>query len=618
MTLRGDSIAALLLGLITGLHAADRAEKPNVLLIYTDDHGWADLGLQGADPDIRTPHLDQLAKDGVRFTRGFVSAPQCVPSRAGVITGRYQQRFGVEDNRKGPLPLSERTIAELLKPAGYLSGWVGKSHLDIDSRDGVPKTARIRRDHLPHRQGFDEYFRGEMQTYFASHDLNGTALPNPPQVVNETGFRVDVQTQAALSFLDRRAASPGQPWFLYLAWYAPHVPLESPEPWFSRTPAQLPQERRQALAMIAAMDDGLGKIRAKLKAMGAARDTLIFFIGDNGAPLKQGAWNGSINLPLTGEKGMLTDGGVRTPFVAAWPGTIPAGQVYEHPVSALDVAATAVAQASLPTDDQLDGVNLLPYLTGENDDPPHDLLYWRWRSQAAVLRMPWKLIQLGNHEQYLFDVTEPDGELKNLLEQHPQIAADLESRLSTWSKGLNPPGPPEANNDQDNLFFAAHVDKSIEQVMKRRAAGRPSASAGPAELQGWVCRNGGLAVRDGALEMTPSADLKPNLRPFLTRSQLNLRGQVTAVLRVQSEHAGDGLASVTWRTASASFEPQQSAILPWPSGSEFDEVRVVLPEQEPIIHVRINPPRGAGIVRVQSVRLESAGGRQQVFEFGTR
>ncbi|MFZ9091813.1 MAG: sulfatase-like hydrolase/transferase, partial [Planctomycetaceae bacterium] len=111
MTLRGDSIAALLLGLITGLHAADRAEKPNVLLIYTDDHGWADLGLQGADPDIRTPHLDQLAKDGVRFTRGFVSAPQCVPSRAGVITGRYQQRFGVEDNRKGPLPLSERTIA---------------------------------------------------------------------------------------------------------------------------------------------------------------------------------------------------------------------------------------------------------------------------------------------------------------------------------------------------------------------------------------------------------------------------------------------------------------------------------------------------------------------------
>jgi len=356
-------VTALLLALETGLHAVDAptsATRPNILLIYTDDHGWADMSLQGVDKDIRTPHLDQLAQDGVRFTRGYVTAPQCVPSRAGVITGRYQQRFGVEDNNKGPLPLSELTIAERLKPAGYTSGWVGKSHLDINSQRGVDKNSRILVDHLPHHQGFDEYFRGEMRDYYASHSLEGKPFADAPKLVHETRFRVEVQTEAALSFLDRRAAKPQQPWFLYLAWYAPHVPLESPEPWFSKTPVSLPKERRQALAMIAAMDDGLGRIREKLQAMDVEQNTLIFFIGDNGAPLKTGAWNGSLNLPLIGEKGMLTDGGVRVPFVAAWPGRIPAGQVVEHPVSSLDVAATAVALAGQPHDAKLDGVNLMP------------------------------------------------------------------------------------------------------------------------------------------------------------------------------------------------------------------------------------------------------------------
>lgn len=137
--------------------------KPNVLLIYTDDHGWADMGVQSVDPDICTPQFDQLARDGVRFTRGYVSALQCVPSRCGVITGRYQQRFGVEDNQKGPLPLSELTIADRLQTAGYISGWVGKSHLDVGGRKGDSKGSRILPDHLPHRRGFAEYFRGELR-----------------------------------------------------------------------------------------------------------------------------------------------------------------------------------------------------------------------------------------------------------------------------------------------------------------------------------------------------------------------------------------------------------------------------------------------------------------------
>jgi arylsulfatase A-like enzyme len=149
------------------------AGQPNILLIYSDDHGWADLGLQGVDPDIRTPNLDQLVRDGVRFERGYVSAPQCVPSRAGVITGRYQQRFGVEDNLKGPLPAGELTLAERLKAAGYLTGMSGKWHLDIGGEKGGPKAARLQVGSMPHRQGFDEYWRGELLQYYASHDLAG-------------------------------------------------------------------------------------------------------------------------------------------------------------------------------------------------------------------------------------------------------------------------------------------------------------------------------------------------------------------------------------------------------------------------------------------------------------
>lgn len=438
---------------------AQEPMKPNILLIYTDDHGWADLGTQGVDKDIRTPNLDQLARDGVRFTRGYVTAPQCVPSRAGVLTGRYQQRFGVEDNNKGPLPHSEVTIAERLKPAGYVSGFVGKSHLDIRIEQGAGRSARFLTDHLPHRMGFDEYFCGQMRRYHASHALDGKPFEKAPHLVADDRFRVIVQTEAALSFLERRAQEGAKPWFLYLAWFAPHTPLESPEPWFSRTPEHLPLERRQALAMIAAMDEGFGMIRAKLRDMGAEKNTLVFFIGDNGAPLKPGAWDGSLNYPLIGEKGMLTDGGIRVPFVAAWPSKIPAGQIHEHPVSSLDVAATANALAGLPLDEKLDGVNLLPFVTGADDSAPHEALYWRWRSQAAVLEFPWKLILLGNREKFLFDLRKPDGELaaNNQLARNPEIAARLEEKLKAWSSSLQPPGPPQPRNTEDDRFFDTHV-----------------------------------------------------------------------------------------------------------------------------------------------------------------
>ena len=609
--------AALLMPLAASLAADER--KPNILLIYSDDHGWADLGAQGVDKDIRTPNLDQLARDGVRFKRGYVSAPQCVPSRAGVLTGRYQQRFGVEDNNKGPLPLAELTIAERLKPAGYISGQVGKWHLDLGGDKAGEKAARIQSAHLPHGQGFDEYWCGSLRQYHASHDLKGQPLANAPQLVTDARFRVVVQTDAALSFLDRRAAKSEQPWFLYLAWFAPHVPLDSPEPWFSQTPAHLPKERRQALAMIAAMDDGLGRIRAKLKAMNAERDTLIVFIGDNGAPLKEGAWNGSLNLPLTGEKGMLTDGGLRVPFLAAWPGKVPAGQVFEHPVSSLDVAATVVALAGQPQDAKLDGVNLMPFVTGENKAAPHDALFWRWRSQAAVLEFPWKLIHLGTNETYLFNVTQPDGETKNLLAQNPAVAARLDAKLRTWAVTLQPPGPPERSNEQDKVFFAAHVDKTIEQATKRRAAAKPDAkSAAPAvdNLHGWVCRNGTLALKGGALLITPEAGAKA--APFLARAGLDLPGPVTATLRVRAKQGG--ASSIAWRTSEQKdCTAENTATFTWPTGADWQEVKVELPAKGHLIHLRISPARAGAAFEMQSIELSGRDSKPQVWNFsGTK
>lgn len=598
------SLAVVALAPFAALRAATR---PNVLLIYPDDHGWADLGAQGVDGDIRTPNLDQLARDGVRFARGYVSAPQCVPSRAGVLTGRYQQKFGVEDNKKGPLPLAELTIAERLKPAGYVSGQVGKWHLDRGENEEGDQSRKTPLTHFPHAQGFDEYWCGSMRQYQASHDLKGQPFADAPHVVSDHRFRVVVQTEAALSFLDRRAAKPEQPWFLYLAYFAPHVPLDSPEPWFSKTPTNLPKQRRQAMAMVAAMDEGVGQIRAKLKATGGATNTLIFFIGDNGAPLKDRAWNGSLNLALAGEKGMLTDGGVRTPFVAAWPGRIPAGQVYEHPVMNLDVAATAHALAGLPPDGQLDGVNLLPFVTGENGSAPHEALFWRWRSQASVLAFPWKLILLGDHERYLFNVASPGGETNNLIAKHPDIAARLSAKFATWSATLQPAGPPEPANEQDDMFFAAHVDKTVQHATQRRAAAKAEAPAG--SLQGWVCRNGTLALRDGALVI--AADTKA--QPFLTKAGLNLAGLVIAVLRIRSEQGGTG--SIAWRTADqADFVPDATAHFTLKSSPDWQDISAELPAKGRIIHLRIKPPPGRH-PQFARIELRPAQGALDVADF---
>jgi arylsulfatase A-like enzyme len=455
-------------------------ERPNVIVILTDDQGFADLGVQASLDDVKTPHLDALAQSGVRMSNGYVSAPQCTPSRAGLICGRYQNRFGLETNADGPLSLEERTIAERLIQAGYISGMVGKWHLDQRSRERlrmaqdrhllrelVATDARGRRiaadarrrdiadpRFLPAHQGFEEFFCGLEMRYVASHDLDGNSLAGKRNVILDGRFRVDVQTRAALSFIDRHAKDR---FFLFVSYYAPHVPLVAAPRYLERF-AHVREPRRTALAMISAMDDGVGKIVQKLRDQGLEQETLIFFLSDNGAPLQKGRWNGSKNDPLVGGKGMLTDGGIRVPFIATWPGMLPSGKVYEHPVISLDIASTMAAVAGLPYDERLDGVNLMPYLRGENNSAPHDALYWRWRSQAAIRAGRWKFLRLGADHRFLFDLEHPHGESRNVAVKHPMIAVQLERKLQQWSAQLVPAGLPTGVNPRDKKLFENHLD----------------------------------------------------------------------------------------------------------------------------------------------------------------
>jgi uncharacterized sulfatase len=437
-------------------------------------------------------------------------------------------------------------------------------------------------------------------------------------LVVDDRFRVVVQTDAAISFLNRRAAKPEQPWFMYLAWYTPHVPLDSPEPWYSKTPAHLPKERRQALSMIAAMDDGLGRIRSKLREMGQEKNTLVFFISDNGAPLG-GAWNGSLNMPMRGQKGMLSEGGIRVPFVCAWPGTIPPGQVYEQPVITLDVAATAMAAAAQPRDPALDGMNLIPYMTGVEKTAPTRTLYWRWGSQAAIQEYPNKLITLGDRESLLFDVTTPEGENRdrNLAQQRSEVAAHLGQKLRAWSEALSPAGLPTSLDKHHETLFSEH---EITSTGPHQQATAPAAQAAAPEgsIQGWLCRNGSISISGdsaalSALSVVSSAGTAPNAKVFLTNSNLELLPPIKVTLTVRSAKGGSG--SLNWRTKSRSFTAEQTAPLEWSASQEWSKLSTTIQDTEPVIHLRIHPPKACEKFEVQSIELRAKDGKTQSWHF---
>ncbi len=468
-----------------GPATSDAPAKPNIVLIFTDDQGYADLSAQGQVPDVRTPHLDRLAREGARMTAGYITAPQCSPSRAALLTGRYAQRFGLEHIGDCPLPLAEVTIAERLPAAGYVSGMVGKWHLapnvasrrwieanlpEEERRPGAPVRIPEAADlaYSPAAQGFDEYFCGTMLRYRANYDLQGNSLARDGEWITDHRFRVDVQTEAALAFIKRNHE---RPFFLYLAYFAPHVPLQATPEYLDRFPGPMPERRRHALAMLSAMDDGVGRIVAGLREYGLDEKTMIVFLSDNGAPLKlhkadavpvgsiTGDWDGSLNDPWLGEKGMLTEGGIRVPFIVHWKEAIPPGTVYEHPVSALDIAATAISAAGLPSDERLDGVDLVPFLTGRKPGLPHERLFWRFWGQAAVREGRWKYLYAGPSGRYLFDLETDACEKVNLIATHPEIAGRLARRLDEWAAELDPPGLPRHPLNAQEVIWYEHYLK---------------------------------------------------------------------------------------------------------------------------------------------------------------
>lgn len=415
---------------LCGTATAD--DRPNIVVIYTDDHGHADLSCQGVVDDIRTPNVDALAKSGLLARNGYSTAPQCIPSRAGLLVGKFQAKFGVEANGQTLAGFNrETTIAQRLQAAGYATAQFGKWHLG--------KGEEIT------KHGFKHVYNQNSGGNFAANiQMNGR--DREMGIVKPTAYHIDACSKAAAAIIDRYKDDP---FFLYVAYRAPHVPLDATRKYLDRFPGEMPERRRQALAMLSAVDDGVGLITETLAKHNLTEKTLIFYIGDNGAPLKihkldapggGPGWDGSLNDPLNGEKGMLAEGGVHVPFAVAWPGTIPAGQIYDHPISALDVAATAAALANIETrPGDLDGVNLIPFLSGQDKSAPHDALMWRWIAQSAIREGDWKLLRGGKRE-YLYNLKSDIEEKHNLASEHPEIAGQLREKLKTWSQTLDPPG----------------------------------------------------------------------------------------------------------------------------------------------------------------------------------
>ena len=464
-------------------------DRPNIIMLFADDWGYGDLGVFNNLSDVKTPHLDKLSERGVLFTDAYITAPQCSPSRAGLLTGRYQQRFGFDTIPDCPLPLDQSTVADRLKSEGYVTGMVGKWHLEPNplsvkwAREHQPddihgRRVSIRREltmpYLPQSRGFDEFFMGQRNRYWCNFDLTGRDLTRGGEFVDEARFRVDVQTDAGLAFIRRNRS---QPFFLYLAYYAPHVPLEAPEKYLDRFPGEMPQRRRTGLAMINAVDEGVGRITKLLRDQGIGDNTLIMFTSDNGAPLgahtgqvmadtlpvdKPGPpWDGSRNDPLTGEKGMLAEGGIRVPMIWSWPSRLPMGKTVSDPVISLDMTASALAAAGVGDRSTLDGVDLVPYLTGSLAKPSERDLYWRFWNQAAIRSGDWKYVVTGSGRELLFNLRDDKEERHSLLNEQREHAAAMRSKLMQWADQLLPTGLPSAPpNGQETRWYAHYFQNS--------------------------------------------------------------------------------------------------------------------------------------------------------------
>jgi len=417
---------------------AAAAEKPNILVFLCDDTGWAEFGFQGGT-DIPTPQIDSIAKNGVRFTQGYVAATYCSPTRAGLMTGRYPTRFGHEFNsvaRQTGLSLEETTMADRLRSIGYATCAIGKWHLGDKPQ------------YRPMKRGFDEFYGTLANTPFfhPTQFVDSRESDDVQKVTDPDFYTTDAYAERAVDWVGKQQ---DRPWFLYVPFNAQHAPLQAPQKYLDRFASIKDEKRRTFAAMMSAMDDAVGKILDKVRAMGQEENTLVFFLADNGGPTGQTT---SRNHPLRGFKSTTWEGGTRVPFSAQWKGRLPAGKTYENPIIQLDILPTALAAAGVEADPdwKLDGVNLLPYLTGKKSDRPHETLYWRFGKQWAVRHGDWKLVggNGGNLAGELHNLAEDISEAKDLAAENGDKVAELKALYDAWNAEQAPPSAPQEQNKQ--------------------------------------------------------------------------------------------------------------------------------------------------------------------------
>ncbi|WP_395737412.1 sulfatase [Prosthecobacter sp.] len=423
------------------------AQPPNIVFILADDFGYGDLGCMGCT-DIATPNIDRLAAEGVKFTDFYANAPVCTPTRTGFMTGRWQQRCGIEfafgyqveqfrrvkgewvpepDIHGLGLPLGETTIAQRLKTANYATGAFGKWHLGFKD------------EYNPTKRGFDEYF-GELlghADYYKHTYYDGTyALRDGMEPVKREGYFTDLINDRAVKFIREHKSGP---FFLYVPHLAVHSPFEAPDA--PETPmvtkeSMLKGSRAIYKAMVERMDKGVGMILAELDTQLITKNTLVVFSSDNGGE------RFSRNLPLFHHKATLWEGGIRVPCLMRWPGKLPKGKVTSQMAITMDLHATFLAAAGVtePAPKPLDGINLLPLITGDSK-PVERTFYWRIdrsnRKQHAIRQGPWKYLNDGNTMDLLFNLDDDISERTDLGFQHPDILADLKAKLKAWEAEID-------------------------------------------------------------------------------------------------------------------------------------------------------------------------------------
>ncbi|MCP5433515.1 MAG: sulfatase-like hydrolase/transferase [Alphaproteobacteria bacterium] len=440
--------------------------RPNIVVILADDLGYADISTYSHRLD--TPNIDRIGEEGVVFEDGYVAMPICSPSRAGLMTGRYPQRFGFEYNARQDeavpdvgLDTKELTLADALKAAGYHTGVVGKWHLGFQDR------------FYPTNRGFDEFFGhlGGATSYIDPKNPDAISLvaedfkeygditaarsferqnasraggrailrgPDREVVENHQQYITDVFGDEAAGFIRRNAK---EPFFLYAAFNAPHDPFQVTKKYYDRFANVASRTERVYLAMVSALDDAVGNILEALDETGVADNTLVIFLSDNGcAAYIPGHCSCE---PLSGGKLTYYEGGVRVPFVLRWPSRVPAGQRIAIPVSSLDIMPTAVAAAggALPADRAYDGNNLLPYLEGQPAETIHARLVWRAAPSIAIREGQYKLIKLDHNVPggFLYDLSADPKEHNDISAAHPEVVKKLEATLADWEKITGPP-----------------------------------------------------------------------------------------------------------------------------------------------------------------------------------